>query len=173
MKLADIRKRVAYNENAPLTQKQATRLFLSSKANEYEFAVTLTIKQNSVITNNNGTRTQVTRKDDLLRTAKKFTQKLNRLTYGRNADYNGKGMKYFAVVEGERTNKLLHLHLAVGNKPANMPFSKCGELIRKAANLCELVNEQVDVQIMDSGWMEYITKEVGSKDTDNVLWQVK
>ena len=26
------------------------------------------------------------------------------------------------------------------------------------------------VDIADSGWFEYITKEVGAKDTDNVLW---
>jgi hypothetical protein len=31
---------------------------------------------------------------------------------------------------------------------------------------------QHDVQIMDSGWTDYITKELGPRDSDNVLWHL-
>ncbi len=34
------------------------------------------------------------------------------------------------------------------------------------------LDEQHKVDIVDSGWMEYLTKELGMKDTDNVLWNL-
>ena len=34
------------------------------------------------------------------------------------------------------------------------------------------LDEQHKVDITDSGWMEYITKELGMNDTDNVLWDL-
>jgi len=36
----------------------------------------------------------------------------------------------------------------------------------------EELDEQHKVDIVDSGWMEYLTKELGMKDTDNVLWDL-
>jgi len=34
------------------------------------------------------------------------------------------------------------------------------------------VDEQHKVDIVDSGWVEYLTKELGMKDTDNILWDL-
>jgi hypothetical protein len=36
----------------------------------------------------------------------------------------------------------------------------------------EHVDEQHKTDLADSGWMEYICKELGRKDTDNVLWSL-
>ena len=49
--------------------------------------------------------------------------------------------------------------------PARRP-SALGKL------LVENIDEQHKVALADSGWMQYITKECGKHDTDNVLWQL-
>ena len=44
------------------------------------------------------------------------------------------------------------------------------DLVKEAKSLVEHVDEQHKTDLADSGWMEYICKELGRKDTDNVLW---
>jgi hypothetical protein len=81
-------------------------------------------------------------------------------------------LKYFAVIEGERTFKNLHLHIAIGGLDKNTKWNKFDELVRNAKGSVIELDEQHDLQIMDSGWLEYITKELGTRDTDNVLWEL-
>jgi len=45
-------------------------------------------------------------------------------------------------------------------------------LVRNAKLRVAELDEQHKVDIVDSGWMEYLTKELGMKDTDNVLWDL-
>ena len=76
------------------------------------------------------------------------------------------------VIEGERTGKNLHLHIAIGNVPDYVKWSDLDKLVRNAKLRVEELDEQHKVDIVDSGWMEYLTKELGMKDTDNVLWDL-
>lgn len=48
MKLAEIRRRTAYNPNALPTVKAATRTWVSAMANNFPLALTLTLKQTIV-----------------------------------------------------------------------------------------------------------------------------
>jgi hypothetical protein len=75
------------------------------------------------------------------------------------------------VVEGERSNKHLHLHFAIGGLPSHVKFNQFDTLVKQCKDykLSTLI-AQHKVDITDSGWIDYITKEVGTKDTDNVLW---
>ena len=41
--------------------------------------------------------------------------------------------------------------------------------LRNAKLRVQELDEQHKVDIVDGGWMEYLTKELGMKDTDNVL----
>jgi hypothetical protein len=109
---------------------------------------------------------------DCDRVAKRFIQKLNRQAFGKAAERNGKSLRYLVVVEGERTAKLLHLHLAVGGLPKTYLPNQFATMVKNAANLVREIDTQHDVQIMDSGWTDYITKELGRSDTDNVLWHL-
>ena len=171
MKLAEIRTRTAYNPNALPTQKAATRTWLSGKSNEYPLALTLTLKQTIVEKTVNGTYKRKLTRLDCEKIAKRFTQKLNREVFGkRGADKFGHTLKYLPVVEGERSNKNLHLHFAVGGLPSHVKFNKFDRLVTNAKLNVEHIDAEHKVDITDSGWIEYITKEVGSKDTDNVLW---
>jgi hypothetical protein len=41
--------------------------------------------------------------------------------------------------------------------------------LRNAKLRVQELDEQHKVDIVDGGWMEYLTKKLGMKDTDNVL----
>jgi hypothetical protein len=64
------------------------------------------------------------------------------------------------------------LHMAVGNFPKNISFNQFPIQVQNAIDLVSELDEQHNVQIFDGGWTDYITKELGRKDTDNVLWQL-
>jgi hypothetical protein len=96
---------------------------------------------------------------------------LNREVFGkRGADKFGHSLKYLPVVEGERSNKNLHLHFAIGGLPSYVKFNQFDRLVTNAKLNVENIDTEHKVKLADSGWIEYITKEVGTKDTDNVLW---
>jgi hypothetical protein len=171
MKLADIRKKLAYSPTALATPKAQLRAWLCGKSNDYPIAITLTLKQVITEETAKGLRYSKITKNDCERIAKRFTQKLNREVFGkRQADIHGKGLSYITVVEGERSNKHLHLHFAVGKFPKHIKFNQVNTLVNNAKNNVNNIDEQYKVDITDSGWMEYITKEVSNNDTDNVLW---
>ncbi len=172
MLLADIRKKLAYNPNAQPTQKQATRTWLNSIHKDYPLAITLTLKQYVEVENENGVYYTKLDKDDIKRVAKHFTHKLNKEVFGTSAKRYGKSLKYLVVMEGERTHKHLHLHMAIGGLPAYVKWNEVDTLVRNAKLSIKELDEQHKVDITDSGWMEYITKELGMNDTDNVLWDL-
>ena len=171
MKLAEIRTRTAYNPNALPTQKAATRTWLSGMSNEYPLALTLTLKQTIVEKTVNGTYKRKLTRLDCEKIAKRFTQKLNREVFGkRMADKYGHTLKYLPIVEGERSCKNLHLHFAIGGLPKSFKFNQFDSLVTIAKLHVENIDAQHEVNLADSGWFSYITKELGAKDTDNVLW---
>ena len=46
------------------------------------------------------------------------------------------------------------------------------QMVISAKLYVEHVDAEHKVDIADSGWMEYITKELGRRDTDNVFWRL-
>jgi len=173
MNLDEIRQRTAYNPNASLTQKAATRLWLTEMSKDYPLALTLTLKQTITDSCLIGARKRMLNIVDCEKIAHRFQQKLNRTVFGqRAADKYGKSLKYIPVVEGQRSSKHLHLHYAIGGLPGYLQFRDFEALVTSAKIYVEHVDTEHKVDIADSGWMEYITKEVGRKDTDNVLWRL-
>ncbi len=172
MKLDRIRQRTAYDPNSLPTQKQATRTWLSSKSTEYPLALTLTLKQTISQKTSFGIYRRCIGRLDCERIAKRFIQKLNKEVFGNSAKRHNKSLKYLVVVEGERTYKKLHLHMAIGDLPKHVRLNEFDGLVKKAKVHVEEIDVQHKVDIADSGWMEYITKELGTKDTENVLWNL-
>jgi hypothetical protein len=172
MNIEQIRQKIAYSPNAMPTQKEATRNWLNSIHKDYPIALTLTLKQFIEVKNDRGAYFKKINKDDIRRIAKHFTQKLNQQVFGNSAKRYGKGLKYLVVVEGERTGKNLHLHMAIGDLPSYVKWNEVDGLVRNAKLRVAELDEQHKVDIVDSGWMEYLTKELGMKDTDNVLWDL-
>ena len=172
MNLQDIRNRTCYDPGAAPTQKAATRAWLHSLFADYPVALTLTLKQSFDVVTAIGCHKRQLARDDCDRIAKRFIQKLNRQVFGHSAERHGKELKYLVVVEGDRSSKNLHLHLAIGAIPKHVKFNKIANLVEQAKAQVTEIDEQYKVDITDSGWMEYISKELGAKDTDNVLWQL-
>lgn len=172
MKLADIRAKTAYNPNALPSQKQAARDWLRGMHMQYPVALTLTLKQHLTEQTAAGNYTRKVTKADCEKAAERFTKKLNRAVFGNAAERYGKKLNYLVVIEGERSCKNLHLHLAIGNLPAHVKFNAISELVNEARKHVQHLDEQYKVDIADSGWFEYMTKELGAKDTDNVLWHL-
>jgi hypothetical protein len=170
MKLKDIRIKTGYDPKAPESTKSALRNWLFAQADQYPYALTLTLEQTIAIQNPNGTAVRRLNREDCEAIAKRFMHKLNRGIYGHAAKRHNKALKCFAVVEGERSSKRLHLHMALGRLPSHVKFNEFEGYIAKAKMLVESIDEQHKLDIADRGWLEYITKEVGTKDTDNVLW---
>lgn len=172
MKLDEIRQRTAYDANSLPTQKQATRIWLSSKHSEYPLALTITLKQTISEKTVFGTYKRSISRLDCERIAKRFIQKLNKEVFGNSAKRHNKSLKYLIVIEGERSYKQLHLHMAIGNLPIHIRFNEFDSLVKKAKIHVQEIDVQHKVDIADSGWMDYITKELGTKDTENVLWNL-
>ncbi len=173
MKLAEIRQKLAYNPNAQPTAKHSTRTFLTSLSAQYPIALTLTLKQYIEVKNAKGVFYQKIDKEEVRRVAKHFTHKLNKQVFGSSAKRYGKGLKYLVVIEGERTHKNLHLHMAIGRLPSYVKWNEIDGLVRNAKLSIQELDEQHKVEVAsDSGWMEYITKELGMNDTDNVFWDL-
>lgn len=173
MKLAEIRQKLAYNPNAQPTAKHSTRTFLTSLSAQYPIALTLTLKQYIEVKNTKGVFYQKIDKEEVRRVAKHFTHKLNKQVFGSSAKRYGKGLKYLMVIEGERTHKNLHLHMAISRLPSYVKWNEIDGLVRNAKLSIQELDEQHKVEVAsDSGWMDYITKELGKTDTDNVLWDL-
>lgn len=172
MKLQDIRKKIGYNASELQTQKAAARAWLHSLYRQYPVALTLTLKQTIDVSTPIGSHKRRLLREDCDKIAMRFIQKLNRQAYGHAAERHGKALKFLVVVEGERSSKNLHLHLAVGALPTHVRYNQVAKLVEQAKAHVAEIDEQFKVDITDSGWMEYISKEFGAKDTDNVLWQL-
>lgn len=172
MNLYEIRKRAGYEPNAPISQKTAVRTWLQSLRADYQFAVTLTIKPSIHVLTERGAHIRKITRRDCDSIARRFIQKLNRQVFGKAAERYNKSLRYMPVVEGERSSKNLHFHFAVGGLPISYLPNQLQVMVRNAINLVRELDEQHDVQVMDGGWIEYFTKELGRNDTDNVLWQL-
>lgn len=170
---AEIREKTAYSSTAKLSLKQAARGFARQINDHYPVALTLTLKQYSAIKNANGICYSKLKPEDCNKIAKRFTQKLNRAVFGkRGAEQYGKGLKYLIVVEGQRSYKNLHLHMAIGALPKHVALNQLQALVCKAKKQVSQIDEQYAIKAADSGWIDYITKEVSKHDTDNVLWEL-
>ncbi len=172
MNIEQIRQKTAYCASALPTQKQATRTWLNSLHKQYPVALTLTLKQVNSYKSVKGIHAKKLDRDECRRIAKHFTHKLNQQVFGSSAKRYGNGLKYLVVIEGERTGKNLHLHMAIGDLPSHVKWNEIDGLVRNAKLRVAELDEQHKVDIVDSGWMEYLTKELGMRDTDNVLWDL-
>ena len=172
MNLAQIHQKIAFNQNALPTVKQETRDWLRGLHQDYPVALTLTLKQVIEIKSDKGTYYKKIDKEECRQIAKRFTHKLNQQIYGSSAKRYGKGLKYLIVVEGERSCKNLHLHMAIGEIPSHIKWSEIKGLVDNAKAKVVDIDKESDIAIADSGWMDYLTKELGRADTDNILWDL-
>lgn len=152
--------------------KDATRLHLLNLAHRHQYAVTLTLKPHELVSTSVGKHYRLTNERDAEATASRFLNKLNRLVFKNAAKRFNKTLKSVVVLQGLKKDKHLHLHLAISDVPQRIAPSKFKRIAVAAMSSVPLIDEQFDVAISDSGWIDYICDEVTHKDTDTVLWQI-
>ncbi len=172
MNIQQIRQRTAYNPCAKPTQKTATRNWLGGLAKDYPLSLTLTLNQFWEVRNERGVYLQKINRNECKRIAKQFTHSLNKQIFGNSAKRHKLGLKYLVVMEGERSCKNLHLHMAIGNIPTHVKWNTFDSLVSTAKKRIVEIATEHKVDVVDSGWVEYITKELGRTDTDNVFWEL-
>lgn len=121
-------------------------------------------------------------RDELYQAGVKFTEILNKLTYKNAYKRYGKRLFIVMVIEGERIQKDLHLHLAI-NKPDHLTHTEFAKVIRQAIEMSRdfcleapkaSANKSRDeryhykADIVDRGWIGYITKELDTRHTHNL-----
>lgn len=169
--IAEIRQKLATAENTE-SLKDAVRNYLRSRQLDFQYAVTLTFQPCIKVTTTRGVYSKALDRGDVEKAAAKFKRRLNDIALGSSAKRHGNSLNYFFVVEGERSCKQMHLHLIVGGELRKIKRCEFMQAVVDAAALCEHIGTQIDVQVPDSGWLEYMTKEVGKHDTENVLWEL-
>jgi hypothetical protein len=144
-----------------------------------QFAVTLTLKPSALIRikrfQNYGDDIYEFRdfldEDKVRSTIRFFTAQLTKELYGNKAKHKNKQQwakpLIITTVEGRNTHKLTHLHLAMGNIP-DTHTDNIAEYTQTAFERCDFANKQLCVRSISNGtgWLGYITKEVGYTDND-------
>jgi len=153
------------------TIKSATQNWCREMASAFPIALTLTLKQTIVEEVNCAVIHRTITMQDAERITHKFKQKLNREIWSRrSADKYGKTLNYIVVIEGERSCKPLHLHFAIGGLPNHVKFNQFTSLVGKAKRHVKHLDDDYKVDLADSGWMDYITKEVATNNNNIINW---
>ena len=159
--------------------QQAYRQHIEPYSKYLQFAVTLTLKKVDIISVNRFENygdekfkfTAVLDDEKLESRIPYFTALLRHRLYGNMTKHKNKQdwatPLVIAVVEGRNTNKRTHFHFAIGNVPENKVdnFKKIVEIVWQR---CDFSYREIDVQPITnaSGWLHYITKEVGYANND-------
>jgi len=159
--------------------QQAYRHYIEPYSKHLQFAVTLTIKTSDTISVNRFEnygdeqyKFTVALDDEKLDSLiTYFMALLRHQLYGNKAKHKNKQdwatPLVIAAIEGRTTNKRTHLHLAVGNIPADK--LECFEqIVTDTWERCDFAyRETCTKAITDgNGWLSYITKEVGYTNND-------
>lgn len=177
--LGDIHANAATQQSHSKRLQQAYRQHIEPYSKHLQFAVTLTLKKVDTISVNRFENygdekfkfTAVLDDEKIESRIPYFTALLRYKLYG-NAGKNKKKQDWatplvIAVVEGRNTNKRTHFHFAIGNIP-DSKLDTFSSIVEEVWQRCDFAHREIDVKpITDaSGWLGYITKEVGYTDND-------
>lgn len=128
-------------------------------------AITLTMQTYREIMTDTGLVTQILTEDEARKNFRNFMNRLNRSMFGNSS----RRLYVIPVLEGKATGKKLHYHCAFGNFREEKSHEEIAAAIRNAWHKTAFGNIQINVQpVCTDGWIDYITKEVGLGNADNV-----
>lgn len=170
MTLFEIRQIIQESELHRPNCRTETRQFLLGLETNYQVALTLTLKQKWFDKCGQMRVDHYLSKGDIPYIYERFQHQLNKLVWRNRYTRFDDKLQFIRVWENGNGSKRIHLHAALGNFPKDFKLNTLPMLIERAASQCYEVDSQHKETICDSGWIEYITKEVGKKDTDKILW---
>jgi hypothetical protein len=120
---------------------------------------------------------------ELVSASNRFVELLNKLTYKQAYKRFNKRLDIVMVTEGEQELIDLHTHFAIC-KPETMSYKEFSKTVKKALELSgdfEIQNPRYDAEaeilvekyrykldLIDEGWLTYITKKLDGKDMKNL-----
>jgi len=163
-----------YMENLKTALQAATLHMLSQHRQHFTHAVTLTMKQAVWVKTANGRACTKLTEQLASRNLQHALNRLNRHFYGNG--HKRKPQQYSLCViptlEGSKTRKRLHYHLQIGNLPENTSDDDLRKALTQAWSATDFGDTQIDIQTLyGTHWLNYITKEIGTADTDCVDWR--
>ena len=171
MKLHEIREIVSKFEHDKPNCRTAIRQFLTQFGNDYQVGLTLTLNQKWYTMNGLMRVDHYLTEKDLPKIYERFEHKLNKFIWKQKYyRYNAERIQFFRAWENGNGTKRIHLHAALGNFPQGFKFNTLPKLVEMASKECYEIDHQHKEEICGSGWLEYITKEVGEDNTDKILW---
>jgi hypothetical protein len=171
MKLAEIRASVAEMKHDKMHCRDAVRAFLRPQMKDFQVMLTLTLKQSWYDKNGQMKVKHYLSANDLPSICSRFEHKLNRLVWkSKYTRHKTERLKMLKAWEDGRGTKRKHLHLLIGNLPKHLKFNLLPRLVEDAAKQCYEIDAQYDATLCDTDALDYITKEVGKRNTDNMLW---
>jgi hypothetical protein len=146
------------------------RDFISKELGTHQIAITLTLKKSWIVKNGKMDVKLYLSNTNIETIWKRFLHILNKLIW--KNEYKNKGITLTAIgaLENGFGNKHDHIHGALGNFPKDFNFKRLSKLVKKASNECFEINTQHKEKFCDSGWIDYMTKEVSKKVSDKVFW---
>jgi hypothetical protein len=124
-------------------------------------------------------------RDELDAALKLLIKLINKKVLKKKYTHFGEKLKMVMVIEGEKSMKDLHAHFAI-KKPENMCIKQFVKLIRYALEVSgefeiksktyNIDTDNVDkkyrykLDLVDSGWLYYITKELHKNDKQNLYF---
>jgi hypothetical protein len=149
----------------------ASRIFVQNHC-AGSIAVTLTLKQTFEVKTNREIYFQHIDKDECRRIAIRFKNKLNQAIFGNAAKRFNKSLAYLISFERGSGGLNYHLHIAIGNLPNHIKFSEFSLIVKSIQHKVPEINKQIDVQICDSGWSEYVVKESQKTKSQSIFWDL-
>ncbi|WP_430227054.1 hypothetical protein [Paraburkholderia tropica] len=142
---------------------------MAQYAPHFSHAVTLTMKPRREIMTDKGPTIQHLTVIEAKENFRQFVRRLNTIIYKNAAARFGASVYVIPVIEGIATDKLLHYHCMIGNFRDGVNEASIARAIRTAWQQTAFGNTQIDIQPLTSdGWIDYITKELGKGEADNV-----
>jgi hypothetical protein len=188
--LQDIKERCQQKGYDRLSHKQMLADWLG-KGCEQRFDMGLTLMPKKVLYKQKSARygmknTQILRhlnSSELVSASNRFVELLNKLTYKQAYKRYNKRLDIVMVTEGEQELIDLHTHFAI-RKPETMSLMEFKNAVKKALELSgdfEITNPSYDagadilvekyrykLDLIDEGWLTYITKKINGKDLKNL-----
>jgi len=168
--LEQIRARLKAQELNKPTYRDVVRDYIPSLLESHQFALTLTLKKSWVVKNGRMDVRVYLSDVSIDNVWRRFLRKLNQLVW--KNEFKNKGIMLSAIgcIENGFGSKNHHIHGALGNFPKDFEFNRLPKLIAKASHECFEIDKQHKEKFSDSGWIDYITKEVNKNNSDKVMW---
>jgi hypothetical protein len=191
MKLQEIREKVWRNGYNKKTLRQAWLAWLGDANGNLHFDTALTVTPRKILVKRVANRARNgginiyrhMNKAELERANTRLVHLLNKLVYKESYKRFKKRIDVAAVIEGEKELRDLHTHFAL-KMPTELATNEFARRVLKALQLSgefEIVNNGYDeckhsdnkknsykLEIIDSGWLSYITKKLNGKDFESL-----